>query len=420
MRILFLSSLYSTPLAPERGIPNARILHAMRAHAEIRVVAPVPWYPPVLARRRPAARALATLPEHEPDDDGSPVWHPRWLHLPRIDRVLQAGLYGASVLGPLREAVARFRPDVLLSAWAYPDGTAASALGKLLGLPTVVRVMGSDINAYTHSRPRRLQIAWALRNAGGVIAVSPALGRKVATLGVDPTRVAVIPTGVDTTVFHPMDRDQARAALGLPPGALILVPARLSPEKGVHCFLDALAELGPEVRAVICGDGAQAGMLRARARRLGVAERVIFAGFQPPRRMQQYYAAADLVCLPSLEEGWPNVLMESFACGAPVVASEVGGVPDIIALTGAGLTAPAGDPRALARALRDALGRHWDRAATATAMQAHTLARTAQRYLEACEHARRVHEHARSRPAATALPRDPAATDRTSAPASPP
>src|SRR5690606_5621623 len=146
-----------------------------------------------IARRRPSVRALAALPEHEPDDDGSPVWHPRWLHLPRIDGVLQAGLYGASILGPLREAVARFRPDVLFSAWAYPDGTAASALGKLLDLPTVVRVMGSDINYYTHSRPRRLQIAWALRNAGCVIAVSQALGRKVAALGVDPARVEVIP-----------------------------------------------------------------------------------------------------------------------------------------------------------------------------------------------------------------------------------
>ena len=389
MRILFLSSLYSTPRAPKQGIPNARILHAMRAHADIRVLAPLPWYPRSLARRVPALRDLAELPEREPDDDGSPVRHPRWLHVPRAG-VLQAGLYAASLWAPVREDVVRFRPDVLLSVWAYPDGTAATALGKLLGLPTVVRVMGSDINDYCQRPGRRWQIAWAMRSADRVIAVSRALGRSVEELGVDSAQIAVIPTGVDTASFHPVDRDQARAALGLPAGPLILVPSRLSREKGVHGFLDAFAALGQEVRAVICGDGGEAAALRAQAKRLGVAARVTFAGFQPAAHMQQHYAAADLVCLPSLEEGWPNVLMESFACGCPVVASEVGGVPEILALTGAGAMAPPGDARALAQALQQALARNWDRAATAAAMQTHSIARTAQRYLEVCERALRV------------------------------
>ena len=384
MKILFLSGLYSTPLAPGRGIANARILGAMRQHAEIRVMAPLPWYPAPLARRLGALRGMVEMPRQEVDVDGSIVQHPRHLHLPRIGGPLQAGLYAASVLAPLRAEVRRFRPDVLLSAWAYPDGTAAVALGKLLGLPTVVRTMGSDINDFAQNRWRRPQIAWAMRRASRVIAVSQALGRAVEDLGTPRQRIAVVPTGVDTGVFHPTDGAEIRQTLRVAAQPLILVPARLSREKGIHHFLDALATVDGQVHAVLVGDGPQQAELAAQAARLGLDDRVHFAGFQPEARMKRFYAAADVVCLPSLEEGWPNVLMESFACGCPVVASDVGGIPEIVALTGAGVTVPAGDAAALGQALARVLGRTWSRAAIAGTMQQHTLDATARGYIEVC------------------------------------
>lgn len=379
-----MSTLYSTPRLPSAGVANARIVRAMREHAEIRIVVPVPWYPRFLARRVASLRDLAMAPAVEADIDGSLVRHPRRLHIPRVAYGLQAVLYATSMMAPLRDEVMRFRPAVLLSAWAYPDGTAAVALGKMLGLPVVVRTMGSDINDFAQKPRRRQQIAWALRNADRVIAVSPQLCSMIQDLGVPAQRIAVIPTGVDTARFHPVDREQARRELGLPPGPLIAVPARLSPEKGVHCFVDALACMDRSVRAVLVGDGKQAAALRAQAVRLGLSDRLFFAGFVPEVQMKRYYSAADLVCLPSLQEGWPNALMESMACGCPVVASHVGGVPDIIALTGAGLTAPPGDPVALSQALTSALGRTWDRAACARAMEEHTLDQTARRYLDVC------------------------------------
>jgi teichuronic acid biosynthesis glycosyltransferase TuaC len=383
MRILFLSSLYRSPSQPQRSIGNARILRAMRAHAEIRVMVPLPWYPSALAQRFPQLRAIADVPDVEiDDDDGTEILHPRTMHLPRFGRPLYAVLYGASMLAPIRAEVRRFKPDALLSAWAYPDGTAAVALGKILGLPTAVRVMGTDINDYTKNPWRRPQIAWAMRNTGRVIAVSKALAGEVESLGVDPGRIAVIPTGVDTSRFHPHDRREARKALGLPDGQIIVVPGRLSPEKGVHHFLDALAKLDPTVCGVLVGDGAQAAELREQAARLGLTGRVRFEGYQPEARMPLYYSAADLSCLASLEEGWPDALMESFACGCPVVASHVGGVPDIIALTGAGFTAPPGDAEGLAKKLAEGLARGWDRSATAETMRSYTLDRTAREYVE--------------------------------------
>jgi glycosyltransferase involved in cell wall biosynthesis len=158
----------------------------------------------------------------------------------------------------------------------------------------------------------------------------------------------------------------------------------LSREKGVDVFIDALAQLDEDVTGVLAGEGPEEARLRARALQAGVLGRLRFLGFQKPETMPALYSAADLVCLPSLEEGWPNALMESFACGCPFVASAVGGVPEILALTGSGVLSSPGDPEDLARSLREALGQRWHRTATARLMQAHSLDATARRYLDAC------------------------------------
>lgn len=386
MRILFLSALYSTPRHPERGVGNAQLVEAMRPHAELSVVSPLPWYPAPVARRHPVLAALAATPLEDRDRSGSPVRHPRILHLPRIARSLYALLYSASMLRPLRAEVRLFRPDVLLAAWAYPDGAAAVALGRLLRLPTVVRVLGTDVHTVARRGPRRWQIAWALRRADHVIAISQSLMREVEALGTPRGRIEVIPTGVDQSHFHPRPRDEARQRLGLGPGLVVLVPARLSPEKGIGFFLEALARLRGtvDIQALLVGSGKLAADLQARARQLGLGDCVRFEGFQPESRMPDYYSAADLVCLPSLREGWPSVLMESFACGCPVVASAVGGSPEIVALTGTGITVPPADPVALAAAVREALARQWDREMIASRLRPHALDTTGRRYVEVC------------------------------------
>ena len=384
MRILFLSSLCSTPLLPHRSPGNARILRALRTLAECRTIVPLPWQPGWLGRWAPHWHTLNAVPAVERDQDGALVLHPRTLHVPRMGRFLYGALYAASVARVVREEVMRFRPDVILSACAYPDGTAAVALGRSLGVPVVVRTMGTDINQVARRIGRRCQIRWALRHAGRVVAVSRALSERICALGVAPDRVSIIPTGVDRSVFHPLDRADARGVLGLAPGPLVLVPARLSPEKGLIHLMEAMTLLRASCAftLLLVGDGSQRRVLEDEAHRRGLAVRV--EGFQPEARMPHYYAAADQVCLPSLEEGWPDVLMESFACGCPVVASRVGGVPDILALTGAGRLVPPGQAAPLAQALREALAQDWNRERIAQAMHGHGIEETARHYLDAC------------------------------------
>ena len=381
MKILFLSSLCSTPLLPNLSPGNARILRALRAITDCRVIIPVPLFPGQGRR--------SEIPAIEADLDGSPIFHPRTFHIPGVARFLNAAFYALSVAPMVHAELARFRPDVILAPWVFPDATAAVALGQAAGVPVVVRAMGSDINQVAHIPGRRTQIRWALRHAARVVAVSRALGNAIAALGVPDEKIAVVPTGVESAVFHPHERALARATLGLAPGPLVLLAARLSPEKGLVHLLAAMSLAGGRCpfHLVVVGDGAQRRELEQEVRRRGLHERVRFDGFQPEARMPFYYSAADLCCLPSLAEGWPDALMESFACGCPAVASAVGGIPEIMALTGAGLTVPPANPDALASALQTVLAREWDRPAIARAMAAYTIAGTARHYLDVCQNA---------------------------------
>lgn len=391
-RILFLTSLYSTPLQPKRSPPNARIGRAMRAFADVRAVVPLPYYPAALAKNRPDLASIVTTPERETEIDGAEVLHPRYLHIPKVGRPLYPALFAASIAMPVRRVVMDYRPNVILSAWAFPDGIAAVALAKMLGVPSVLRVMGSDINAFGLERSRRPQIQWVLRNATRIIAVSAAL--KDACVELEPAcapNVDVIPTGVDLSKFFPSDRAEARAALGLPADRkVILVPARVSVEKGVQFFVEALASLPRDVLAVSLGGGPEQPKLAERAKALGLGDRMRWVDHVDEKAMRLHYVAADLACLPSTEEGWPNVLAESFACGCPWVASNVGGVPDIQKLAPGGMLAKPGDAADLAAALRVALARDWDRDAIAKGGATISLEETARKYVDSCERAARV------------------------------
>ncbi len=389
MKILFLTSLCSTSLMPSRGPGNARILHALEKLATCRVVVPVDAAPAWLAPILPVPDQAHGVPLVETEPSGSMVIHPRTFHIPGVARFLNATFFGLSLLPTFHAQVKSFRPDVVLTPWLYPDGTAAVALGKLWGVPVVVRAMGSDINEAARKAGRRPQVRWALNHAGGIIAVSQALAQAMASMGVARERISVIPTGVDHNIFHPWDREQARRLLGFAQEPVVLVSARLSPEKGLMDLLHAmdLAIKDVPFRLVLVGEGAQRGELEEEVKRRGMRQRVRFEGYQPESRMPLYYSAADVVCLPSHREGWPDAIMESFACGCPVVATTVGGVPDMMALSGAGLLVPPASPDELALALKQALQREWNRDEIARAVAGFTIEGTARRYLEICEQA---------------------------------
>jgi len=195
------------------------------------------------------------------------------------------------------------------------------------------------------------------------VAVSAGLAEGLIALGAPAAKVTVLRNGVDLSVFRPVpDRAAARAELGLD-GPTLLSVGLLIPRKGHHLTIEALAAL-PDHVLLIAGDGPEREALQALAERLGVAGRLRLLGAVPHARLPLYYAAADAMVLASSREGWANVLLESMACGTPVVATPAWGSREAVTAPEAGLVLDAATPAAIADAVRRLRAAAPDRAAT--------------------------------------------------------
>ncbi len=352
MRILYLSSLFPRP-GHELASPFNRLqLAALARRHEVAAVVPVGWLERF--RQRASYRHLPAPVER----DGVRVWHPTYFYPPRVLRHLYGECYLASVREAVRRVIATFRPDVLLSCWAHPDGWAAVRLGREAGLPVVIKVIGSDVLVTTEDDRRRVRVAEALREADGVVAVSRDLAEHSVRLGAEPGRVNVVPEGTDLELFTPGDRTAARRRLGLADtGRVILFVGNVLLSKGAGVLAEACGRLaggGTEFTCYVVGRGPDADRVKAIAERYGVGGRVLLVGPKPQAELPDWYRAADVVTLPSYSEGIPNVLREAIACGVPFVATTVGGIPELVRGP-AGRLVPPGDAVALAEALRATL-----------------------------------------------------------------
>ncbi len=351
MRVLVVTRIFPNAVEPLWGPYNRQQFAALSRLCEVDVLAVIPWFPGArLLGRRTLAGRLLDVPARE-TIEGLDVVHPRVLYVPTLHTV--AGLLYAASLAPafLRR---RGKFDVILGVWAYPDGAAAVALGELTGVPTVIKVHGSDINTIAEIPGPRRNLRWALPRARRVVAVSRPLAERVAALGAHPDRIDVIQDGVDASLFRPRDRAGVRAELGHghDDRRWFLFVGRLENPKGMAELLTAFEELAArrrDVCLVLVGDGPEQAACRALAARL--PGRVILAGPRPHDEVASWMAASDVLVLPSWAEGTPSVIIEALACGRRIVASTVGGIPDLVNRTELGELVPPRDAAALRGAL---------------------------------------------------------------------
>ncbi len=362
INILTFSTLYPNEYQPNHGIFVEHRLRRLLESGEVgaRVVAPIPWFP---FKQRLFGRygVCASVPRWERRHDIE-VAHPRYPVIPKVGMNLAPQLLTQAMKGVLRRIMAGgYDFDLIDAHYFYPDGVAAAALGRALDKPVVVTCRGDDVLTFSRYRvPRRL-ILDAAAQASALVTVSADLKSHLCALGVPAEKASVLRNGVDLGLFKPVDRERVRRALGID-GPTLLSVGHLVERKGHHFAIEALQDL-PDYQLIIIGErGNEAGVmddkLKQQVRRLGLTGRVRFVNNIPQETLRDYYGAADALVLATAREGMPNVVLEALACGTPVVATAVGGIPDILTVADAGILMQARTANAVATAVKALFDRY--------------------------------------------------------------
>jgi glycosyltransferase involved in cell wall biosynthesis len=379
MRVVFVSNLFPNAREPTRGIFNAQQAVALSKRCDIKVIAPT------------------HVPLPDETWQGITVMHPRFIHIPVLSRPFNGWLFARTI----ELAIRREQFDIVLASWAYPDAYGVMLLARKHGFPFATDVLGSDVNVFFKNSRRKRQILHVLRASRVVFAKSRALQSRLAEEGIESV---IDYNGIDREKFRPIDRTEACHKLGLDPKRhRILYVGNLLPVKGPAILASGFQHLlchshsgqpsgsGSERGTTTCeepfcygksgnfgdldviflGAGSEAAFLQeafcmfvatsTSLYRPDDCPTVFLLGTRPHEEIPSWMNACDVLCLPSLSEGLPNVVLEAMACGLPVVASSVGGVPEIVRDDVNGFLVPPSNPSALADALRRALATKWDR-----------------------------------------------------------
>ncbi|MCA8890196.1 MAG: glycosyltransferase, partial [Parvularculaceae bacterium] len=370
------TTLYPNAAAPNHGIFVENRLAAYRdfSGGDIRLIAPVPWFP-FTSRAFGRYGAFARAPRTE-SRRGLAISHPRYTVIPKIGMELAVKTLSASILREARRLIATgWDFDLLDAHYLYPDGVAAMRAAIVLGKPVFLTARGSDVTQIAQMpRPRRA-ILDAINRSDGVIAVADALKRDLVALGAPAEKITVLRNGVDLHRFRMCDREEIRLRMTLS-GTVLLSVGGLIERKGHDIAISMLREM-PDATLLIAGDGPLRARLARHAGAEGVAARVRFLGALAHDDLRDVYNAADALVLASSREGWPNVMLEAMACGAPVIASNAGGAAEVIGKCRAGMIVDERTPAAFAKAAMTLLARAGARVSARAHAERHCWRETA-------------------------------------------
>ena len=361
MKVLVFTSLFPNNVSPAQGVFIKERMCAVSKieGVELKVVAPVPYFPPVRISHRWKLRQVQYQEEH----DGVEVFHPRYFMTPKVGMVFYGLWMFLSVFKEIKRIQRTFDFDLIDAHFVYPDGFAAILLGQAFGKPVTVSARGSDINLYKEMFLIAPLLRFTLCRADKVIAVSKALKKAIVGLQVPERNIVVIPNGVDQKKFAPRSQQEARKLTGLGSSRVILSVGHLTANKGFDLLIKALRILIDKYGhrnsiLIIVGGGSYQAQLESLITSLEMINHVRLVGAVAHDQLATWYNSADLFCLASGREGWPNVVMEALASGVPVVATAVGGIPDILTSDEVGFLT-ARDPAEIAKTLDRALRRKW-------------------------------------------------------------
>jgi len=338
MKLLTITSLYPNHVENNLGIfIETRLNYLREKYPDIAhtVIAPVPWFP--FTHKKFGQYAKHAQVEKFEHCNGVDIYHPKYLVIPKIGMTVTPFFMAFSMgllLRKLKKNNISF--DIVDGHYFYPDGVAIALVAKWFKYPFTITARGTDLNLIPQYKVPRKLIQWAANKANHCITVCAALKDVLLELGISDSKISAMRNGVNLERFSPSkNRTELRQLLNIKDTTLISV-GYLIERKGHHLIIEALKSL-PDVNLVIIGSGPWFEKLSKLAEQHGVAERVKFTGSLPQDKVADYFRAGDIGMLASSREGWANVLLESMACGTPVVATKVWGTPEVVASKDAGV-----------------------------------------------------------------------------------
>jgi len=336
MKILTFTTLYPNNIQQRHGIFVEQRLRKLLqcGNVEAKVVAPVPWFP--FKSEKLSTYAKYTKIHKKEKRHGIDVYHPRYIVIPKIGMTMAPLLLAVAMVPLIKQIIKEgFDFDLIDAHYYYPDGVAAVILGKWFKKPVTITARGTDINLIPQFVLPKKMILWAAKQAKASITVCEALKTELISLGADKTKITALRNGVDLEFFVPKDRDKLRRERNIR-GVCLLSVGHLTERKGHHLVIEAMRNL-PDYRLLIAGDGEEFGSLERLVKKYQLVDQVEFLGALTHQQMVEIYNISDALILASSREGWANVLLESMACGTPVVATKIWGTPEVVKQSEAGI-----------------------------------------------------------------------------------
>ena len=354
LKIAVVTSHFPSPKRPTHGRSAYDTLRQLALGADVEVFFPRAAYPSFLKARSDYKEEMNTPFE-------VPSFKTHYIDYPAVP-VLSRLLNGEIAAHKLLPHVRTFAPDLILGYFFYPDCYAGLRIGQALGVPVLAKAVGSDLHSVKGVLLRKLTKK-VLQEANGILTVSEDLRKAAIMMGAPTEHVITNMNGCDTKRFYVRDRAEARNRHGITQDEeAVVYIGRLDKRKGLRELIGAAAMLHPvrpRFHLYLLGHGPDKGILEAEIRSNRAHGYIHLPGACAPRDVPTWIAASNLIALPSYAEGCPNIVLEALACGRPVVATKVGGIPEIMDEECGGLVLPR-QVDELANAISNVLSRNWD------------------------------------------------------------
>lgn len=352
MKILLISNLFPTPWDEHRAAFNKQQISRLSKKHEIDVVIPSSnsnWFK---YRKKSTLNYIS----------GIRINIIPFFYIPGIFRFTQSVSLFISLLFRVQK-LKKENYDCILAYWAYPDAVSAILISKILKKKVIIKVFGSDVHLFFHDKLRKRQILWAMHNSSRVLSVSADIKNKLIDAGIPSSKIQVLYDGVDKTIFNLKDIDSCRDLYDIDHNRqIILFVGNIIATKGVNELYDAfkiISSTNNLVDLYFVGDGNMREVIEKKSSSDGISNRVVFFGRRPLTDICNILSSSSLLCLPSYSEGVPNVLLEAKAAGIPVVATHVGGIPEIVN-TDDGILVQDRNVNDLVKGLQTCLTQDWD------------------------------------------------------------